>query len=95
MLARLIQMQAPPGDFDEVLDTIRERVAPAVRQLPGFRADYFAGERGAGRIISFVLFDGSEGVDAAEALFAKLRPAVEQRGVRFESVENLEVLVGA
>ena len=36
-----------------------------------------------------------EGVNAAEALFDRLRPAVEQQGVSFDSVENLELLIGA
>lgn len=95
MIARLIQMQAQPEAFDGILGAITERVVPAVRSLPGFKADYFAGDRDEGRLISFVLFETREGVAAAEALFDKLRPAVESQGVRFESIENLELLVGA
>lgn len=95
MLARIIQMQTRPDAFDGVLAAIEDRVVPAVRQLPGFRADYFAGDRARGRLVSFVLFESAEGVAAAEALFAKLRPAVEQQGLSFDSVENLELLVGA
>lgn len=94
MIARLIQMQAPADDFENVLTTIRERVAPAVRQLPGFRSDTFAGDAGTGRLVSFVVFESHQGVEAAEALFARMRGNVEQLGLRFDSVENLDVLLG-
>lgn len=95
MKARLIQMHTQPESFDGIMAAIRERVAPSVRQLPGFKADYFAGDKGQGRLVSFVLFESGEGVAAAEALFDKLRPAVEQQGVSFDSIENLELLLGA
>ena len=36
MVTRLIQMHTKPEAFDGVLAAIKERVAPAVRQLPGF-----------------------------------------------------------
>ena len=94
MIARLIQMRAPAEDFDTVLGAIRERVMPAVRQLPGCRSDTFAGDAATGRLVSFVVFEGQAGIDAAEELFARMRGNVEQLGVRFESIENLEVVAG-
>jgi len=94
MVARIIQMQAQPEAFDGFVAALRERVSPQVRQLPGFKADYIAGDAGQGRLVSFVLFENQEGVAAAEALFAKMRPAVEEQGLRFDSVENLEVVIG-
>ena len=93
MVARVIQMQAAPADFDGIVTALRERVLPHVRQLPGFKVDYIAGDSSQGRLVSFVLFENKEGVAAAEALFGQMRPAVEQQGVRFESVENLELLL--
>lgn len=95
MFARLIQMQAPAANFDQIMSAIRERVVPAVRQLPSFRADYFAGDSATGRIVSFVIFETEEGPAAAEALFNKMRPQVEALGLHFDSVENLPLLVGA
>lgn len=95
MIARLIQMDAAGADFESVVATLRERVAPAVRQLPGFRSDTFASDRATGRIVSFVVFESSQGVEAAENLFRRMRGNVEALGVRFSSVENLEVVASA
>ena len=92
--ARLIQMHAPAEDFERILAVIKDRVVPAVRQLPGFRSDYFAGDAGQGRLVSFVLFDSAEGLAAAEALFQKMRAQIEQMRLQFDSVENLQLFVG-
>ena len=95
MYARLIQMQASPSDFDGIMSVLKERVAPAVRQLPGCKMDYFAGDRDQGRLVSFVLFEDKAGTEAAEALFQQMAPQVKNLGLRFDSVENLEVLIGS
>ena len=95
MIARIIQMQAPVEDFDKVLSVIKERVVPAVRSLPGFRSDTFAGDRSTGRVVSFVLWDSMAGANAAEELFQKMRGQIEQLGLSFTAIENLEVLIGA
>lgn len=95
MFARLIQMRASAeADFDQIMAAVRERVVPSVRQLPDFRADYFAGDSAGGRLVSFVIFETEEGLAAAEALFQKMRPQVEALGLHFDSVENLPLLVG-
>lgn len=94
MIGRLIQMRASEAEFDRIMGAVRERVVPAVRQLPGFRADYFAGDATTGRLVSFVIFDTAEGPRAAEELFQRMRPQVEALGLRFESIENLPILVG-
>lgn len=94
MIARLIQMQAPEADFDRIMSAVRERVVPAVRALPGCRAEYFAGDASTQRLVSFVLFETEDGPKAAEELFQRMRPQVEALGLRFESVENLPVLAG-
>lgn len=94
MIARLIQMRAAEADFDRIMSAVRERVVPAVQKLPGYRADYFAGEAAKGRIVSFVIFETEEGPLAAEELFQRMRPQVEALGLKFESVENLPLLLG-
>lgn len=94
MIARLIQMHVSEADFDRVMSAVRENVIPAVRQLPGFRADYFAGDAGKGRLVSFVIFETEDGPKAAEELFARMRPRIEALGLHFDSVENLPVVAG-
>lgn len=91
MIARLIQMHAPQADFDRIMSAVRERVVPAVRGLPGCRADYFAGDASTGRLVSFVIFETEAGPKAADELFQRMRPQVEALGLQFESVENLPV----
>ena len=94
MIARIIQMQAPVEDLDKILSVVKERVVPAVRSIPGFRSDTFAADRATGRIVSFVLWEDMAGADGAEALFQKMRGQIESLGLRFDAVENLEVVIG-
>ncbi len=66
-----------------------------VTQLPGFKTGYWPADPQTGRVTTFVLFDGDDGIRAAEAGMALMRPLMEQFGVRLDSVENLEVIVAA
>ena len=93
MYARVIRTQTSPENFERGLAAIKERVVPAVKQLPGFKAGYWTGDRKSGKGTAFVLYESEEGVRAGEAVFERIRPQMEQIGLRFESVENLEVLV--
>jgi hypothetical protein len=90
--ARVIRAQVPPEHFDQVLAATKERNVPMVKQFPGFKTGYWTGHKQTGRVTSFVLFDSEEGIQAAEAGLEQMRPLMEPLGVRFESVENLEVL---
>jgi hypothetical protein len=91
--ARVIRAQLPPEHFDQVVAATKERNVPMVKQLPGFKAGYWCGDRKTGAVTTFVLFDSQEGIRAAEAGLEQMRPLMEPLGVRFASVENLEVLV--
>jgi hypothetical protein len=93
MYARIIRVKVPAEHFDQILAATRERNVPMVTQFPGFKAGYWAGDRHTGQVTTFVLLDGQEGIRAAEAGMAQMRPLIEQFGVRLESVENLPVLI--
>jgi hypothetical protein len=64
-----------------------------VTQFPGFKAGYWSGDRQTGKVTTFVLLEGEEGVRAAETGMEQVRPLMQQFRVRLESVENLEVLI--
>lgn len=66
---------------------------PDGHPVPGFRAGYWAADRKTGTVATFVLFETEEGIRAAEQGLEQMRPMMESLGVRFASVENLEVLV--
>jgi hypothetical protein len=89
--ARIIRAQVPPEHFDQVLAATKERNVPMVKQLPGFKAGYWSGDRRTGAVTTFVLFESEEGIRAAEAGLERMRPLMEPLGVYFASVENLEV----
>lgn len=95
LIARIIEMEARREDFDRIMAAVRERVVPAVRGIPGFHSDCFAGDAETGRIVSFVLWETPEGAAGAEALFQKMSPQMQQLGLSFTRVENLEVLLSA
>jgi hypothetical protein len=93
MYARIVRVQVPPEHFDQVLAATREHNVPMVTQFPGFKAGYWSGGRQTGRITTFALLEGEEGVRAAESGMEQMRPLQQRFGVHLDSVENLEVLV--
>ena len=95
MYARIIRAHVPPEHFDVVLEATKARNVPLVTQLPGFKTGYWSADRHAGRVTTFVLLEGGDGVREAEAGLEQMRPLMEQFGVRIDSVENLEVLISA
>jgi hypothetical protein len=93
MYVRIIRVQVPPEHFDQILAATKERNVPMVTQFPGFQAGYWAADPHTGQFVTVVLLDSEDGIRAAEAGMEKMRPLIEQFGVRFESVDNLPVLI--
>ena len=93
MYARVVRAQVPPENFDQALAGAKERNVPMVKQFPGFKAGYWCVDRDAGIITTCVLFEGEEGIRAAEeGGMEQMRPMIESLGVHLLSVENLEVV---
>jgi hypothetical protein len=93
MFARIVRSQIPAEHFDRILAATKERNLPMVTQFPGFKSGYWAADRHAGQVATFVLMDSEEGIRAAEAGTEQMRPLVEQFGARFDLVENLQILI--
>jgi hypothetical protein len=93
MYARIIRAQVPPEHFAQVLAATKAGNVPMVTQLPGFKAGYWSGDKQTGKLTTFVVFENEEGIRAAEAGLAQMRPVREQFGIHLESVDNLELLI--
>jgi hypothetical protein len=76
-------------DVDTATTNLRERVAPAVSQLPGFVAAYFTrlGDDG----LSMVVFDSEDNAKSASETVASRIP----EGVSLEKVEVREVVASS
>ena len=72
---------------------IAERLVPAVRQLPGFRAGYWMVNRQTGAVVTVFLYDTAEALQATAEQARQMREqATQQIGVTFESVDEFEVI---
>ena len=94
MYVRIIRADVPLENFDQVLAATNERNVPVVKQFPGFKAGYWAGDRNTGRLTTVVLFESEEGIRAADEAFEQMRQKLgDPFGARIASVENLEVFM--
>ena len=94
MYVRIIRADVPPENFDQVLAATKDRNVPVVKQFPGFKAGYWAGDRNTGRVTTVVLFESEEGIRAADEAFEQMRQKLgDPFGARIASVENLEVFM--
>lgn len=91
MFAVVVREAGDAGMIDSSGSLVRERVAPQVRQAPGFSSAIWMSD-GAGRTLNVLVFDSREAADrAVEAARNAPRPPF----LHFESVEVFSVLANA
>ena len=83
-----------PGQANEVYGTIADRVAPALRSIPGFAGHLNLFDEVSGRGVSITLFETATQAEAAASFGAagELSAAAEALGVAFDGATTYEVL---
>jgi hypothetical protein len=91
MFAVVVRETGDAGMIDGRADLVRDRVAPQVRQAPGFSSAIWMSD-GAGRTLNVLVFDSREAADrAVEAARSAPRPPF----MHVETVEVFSVLASA
>ncbi len=85
-------------EAERTVDTVRERVEPMMRKMPGFQGYMELVDRSGGKALTITLFDSEESVRAAEPTFDEEMPKqladlFGQWAGRRSSVERYEILV--
>ena len=60
MYARVTTIQISPYRLDEAIGTLREQVAPAMRQQDGFKGYLMLVDRSTGKSLNITLWEGEE-----------------------------------
>jgi hypothetical protein len=84
-----------PGRWEEQVRGLHEQVVPQVRQVPGFVAGYWLGNRGESRTYTLILFEDGESAQHFRALVESDPMNREQAGVSLESLVLAEVVAEA
>ena len=91
MFAVVVRETGDAGMIDGSGDLVRDRVAPQVRQAPGFSSAIWMSDE-TGRTLTVLVFDSREAADrAVEAARSAPRPAF----LHVETVEVFSVLASA
>jgi hypothetical protein len=62
-------IELTPEEVQTIVDELRERIAPALQELPGWRGGAQLRSLDGGRVVVVQLFDTLEHLEAAEPLF--------------------------
>lgn len=93
MHVRIAQFHVPSENWERAVSQIRDQVVPGIREVPGFVAGAFAGDREAQVAWGIVFWESREAMLASEDAAARIRAeAVEGAGLGFTGVERFEVI---
>ena len=94
--ARVLQVEADPGQVDEGIAMIKERVIPGVRSFPGFVGGFWLADRAKGTVVGVTLFDSAANLAASRDQAARMRAqSAEQLKAAFGEFAEYEVLTRA
>ena len=94
MFARVSTFQIPPGQGEEAIDYIRERVLPGAQEMEGFEGPYLLLDRDSGKALMVGLWESEEAMRASEELLAVRHAGNAQRiGVKGVNVGKYEVML--
>jgi heme-degrading monooxygenase HmoA len=90
---RIAKFRIPPGGWDGVVQEVNEEVVPAIREVPGFVAGFFVGDRDDEVSCGIVFWESKEAMFASEEAAARIRTdASAGAGLEFTGVERFEVM---
>lgn len=93
MHVRIAKFRIPPGGWDLVVHEINEKVVPAIREVPGFVAGFFVGDREDEVSWGIVFWESREAMLASEEAATRIRTdASAGAGLEFTGVERFEVI---
>ena len=70
MFARVSTFRIPPGQVEEAIDYIRERVLPGAQEMEGFEGPYLLLDRNSGKALMVGLWESEEAMRASEEQLA-------------------------
>ncbi len=94
MYVRIVRGNPQPGQAEEVARRWKEHLAPRLRELPGFRAAYFVGDRAANKGLGVSIWDELPG-EALDQAMRGFRERVQDISLGPPTIEDLEVLAEA
>lgn len=94
MFARVSTFRIPPGQVEEAIDYIRERVLPGAQEMEGFEGPYLLLDRNSGKALMVGLWESEEAMRASEELLAVQHDGNAQLvGARGVNVGKYEVVL--
>jgi hypothetical protein len=93
MYARVCTVQVPMDKLGDTAKFFKEQVIPNVKQSRGFQRVYQLADRKTGKTYGVFLYDTEDNLKASAQRASELRSkATESLGLRFSSVEEMEVI---
>jgi heme-degrading monooxygenase HmoA len=94
MFARVSTYQGPPEQLDQGINHARERILPAVRNLPGFSGVLFLADHQSGKALSITLWESEKAMRDSEEEAGRLRQeSAEAGGETIAGVERYTVSI--
>lgn len=95
MYGRLVEIEGiDPSKRDEVLQELRDRVIPALKEIDGFAGFISLVDEGNRRARSVVLWESKESADEAERQFkARREEMVSRMGAKVRSADLYEAVI--
>ncbi len=92
MFARVSTYEGPPDRMEEGISHARERILPAVRNIPGFSGVLFLADRQTGKALTVTLWESERAMQDSEEEANRLRrESAEAAGETIAGVERYEV----
>ena len=93
MYARMINSQLVAGKTEEAVSIWRDKVAPGLKDVKGFKGAYLVGDRATGKGVTITLWETKEDADAMNASLQQTLALFDGLFVGQPSLDTYEVLV--
>ncbi len=94
MFARVSTYEGPPEQLDQAITHGRERILPAIRNVPGFSGILYLADRETGKALTITLWESEQAMrDSEEEAGRMRRESAEAGGETIAGVERYEVAV--
>ena len=94
MFARVTTYEGPPDQMDEGINHSRQRILPAVRNVPGFSGILFLADRETGKALTITLWESEKALRDSEEEARRFRQeSAEAAGETIAGIERYEVAI--